>query len=76
MRTFRQLVDDGTTIASSAEDTFPNIDTAISETIKAAAMIAVEELGRKANQAFTCEVQDPLTGDRRRATVRFSVELD
>jgi hypothetical protein len=75
MGKFHQIVDDGTALASSAEDTFPNIEKALLETIRSAAMIAIEELHRTRSQAFSCEVQDVVTSEQRAATVRVSVDF-
>lgn len=76
MRKFRQIVDDGTSLAAGAQVSFPTIERAMQETIQAAAMIAVEGCIGRNSQTFSCEVQDADSLEHMAATVRLIVDCD
>jgi hypothetical protein len=76
MALFNISVDDGCAIASSANDSFIDIDRALRMAVRAAMMIAFEELNQSIDKSFTCEVQDTDTRESKRSIVRLIVTAE
>jgi hypothetical protein len=76
MARFNISVDDGCALASSSNDSFIDIDIALRTAVRAALMIAFEELNQSVDKAFTCEVQDADTRESKRSIVRLIVTVE
>ncbi len=61
-------------MASSAGETFPDIGKALRSAVLSAIMIGADDRDGPSDRSFVCDVEDTVTGECRKATVRLVIE--
>ena len=61
-------------MASSAGEAFPDIGKALRSAVRSAIMIGADDCDGPSDRSFVCDVEDTVSGESRKATVRLVIE--